>query len=84
VYVVLIYLCPLLRQIVEEAGGVVTRMDGGEFTVFDRSVLVSNGLVHGQVCLLSTIWHIVCGVHGQVLFLVLSVWTAFGPDRPSY
>lgn len=52
VYVVLIYLCPLLRQIVEEAGGVVTRMDGGEFTVFDRSVLVSNGLVHGQVCLL--------------------------------
>ncbi|CAD6251744.1 unnamed protein product [Miscanthus lutarioriparius] len=35
--------------IVEEAGGVVTRMDGGEFTVFDRSVLVSNGLVHGQL-----------------------------------
>jgi hypothetical protein len=25
-------------------------MDGGAFTVFDRSVLVSNGLVHGQVC----------------------------------
>lgn len=77
VYVVLIYLCPLLRQIVEEAGGVVTRMDGGEFTVFDRSVLVSNGLVHGQVCLLWTIWHIVCGVHGQVLFLVLSVVDSF-------
>ncbi|PAN04236.1 hypothetical protein PAHAL_1G051000 [Panicum hallii] len=35
--------------IVEEAGGVVTRMDGGAFTVFDRSVLVSNGLVHGQL-----------------------------------
>ncbi|WVZ77736.1 hypothetical protein U9M48_025563 [Paspalum notatum var. saurae] len=35
--------------IVEEAGGVVTRMDGGEFTVFDRSVLVSNGVVHGQL-----------------------------------
>uniref|UniRef100_M8BUQ1 inositol-phosphate phosphatase n=1 Tax=Aegilops tauschii TaxID=37682 RepID=M8BUQ1_AEGTA len=34
--------------IVEEAGGVVTRMDGGEFTVFDRSVLVSNGTVHDQ------------------------------------
>ena len=25
-------------------------MDGGAFTVFDRSVLVSNGLIHGQVC----------------------------------
>ncbi|KAJ1278065.1 hypothetical protein BS78_04G051600 [Paspalum vaginatum] len=35
--------------IVEEAGGVVTRMDGGQFTVFDRSVLVSNGVVHGQL-----------------------------------
>ncbi|CAL5060051.1 unnamed protein product [Urochloa decumbens] len=35
--------------IVEEAGGVVTRMDGGPFTVFDRSVLVSNGVVHGQL-----------------------------------
>nr|BAJ85005.1 predicted protein [Hordeum vulgare subsp. vulgare]BAJ86856.1 predicted protein [Hordeum vulgare subsp. vulgare]BAJ88943.1 predicted protein [Hordeum vulgare subsp. vulgare]BAJ95628.1 predicted protein [Hordeum vulgare subsp. vulgare]BAJ95845.1 predicted protein [Hordeum vulgare subsp. vulgare] len=35
--------------IVEEAGGVVTRMDGGEFTVFDRSVLVSNGVVHDQL-----------------------------------
>ncbi|KAG8069880.1 hypothetical protein GUJ93_ZPchr0006g40657 [Zizania palustris] len=35
--------------IVEEAGGVVSRMDGGEFTVFDRSVLVSNGLVHDQL-----------------------------------
>ncbi|GJM90312.1 hypothetical protein PR202_ga06579 [Eleusine coracana subsp. coracana] len=35
--------------IVEEAGGVVTRMDGEEFTVFDRSVLVSNGVVHGQL-----------------------------------
>ncbi|KAM3228055.1 hypothetical protein ACQJBY_059658 [Aegilops geniculata] len=35
--------------IVEEAGGVVTRMDGGAFTVFDRSVLVSNGTVHDQL-----------------------------------
>ncbi|KAL6629912.1 hypothetical protein ACP70R_029677 [Stipagrostis hirtigluma subsp. patula] len=35
--------------IVEEAGGVVSRMDGGEFTVFDRSVLVSNGIIHGQL-----------------------------------
>ncbi|XP_072970780.1 phosphatase IMPL1, chloroplastic [Typha angustifolia] len=35
--------------IVEEAGGVVTRMDGGLFTVFDRSVLVSNGVVHEKL-----------------------------------
>ncbi|KAG1331895.1 phosphatase IMPL1, chloroplastic [Cocos nucifera] len=35
--------------IVEEAGGVVTRMDGEKFTVFDRSVLVSNGLVHDKL-----------------------------------
>jgi hypothetical protein len=27
----------------------VSRMDGGEYTVFDRSVLVSNGAVHEQV-----------------------------------
>lgn len=32
--------------IVEEAGGQVTRMDGGPFTVFDRSVVVSNGHLH--------------------------------------
>ncbi|XP_020102434.1 phosphatase IMPL1, chloroplastic-like [Ananas comosus] len=35
--------------IVEEAGGVVTRMDGGKFTVFDRSVLVSNGAIHEKL-----------------------------------
>ncbi|KAH7654492.1 myo-inositol-1(or 4)-monophosphatase protein [Dioscorea alata] len=35
--------------LVEEAGGVVTRMDGGKFTVFDRSVLVSNGRLHGKL-----------------------------------
>ncbi|KAM0880644.1 hypothetical protein ACQ4PT_033436 [Festuca glaucescens] len=35
--------------IVEEAGGVVSRMDGREYTVFDRSVLVSNGAVHEQL-----------------------------------
>ncbi|KAJ0975840.1 hypothetical protein J5N97_017805 [Dioscorea zingiberensis] len=35
--------------IVEEAGGVVTCMDGGKFSVFDRSVLVSNGLLHGKL-----------------------------------
>ncbi|XP_038894425.1 phosphatase IMPL1, chloroplastic isoform X2 [Benincasa hispida] len=35
--------------IVEEAGGAVTRMDGGKFSVFDRSVLVSNGVVHDKL-----------------------------------
>ncbi|XP_030470841.2 phosphatase IMPL1, chloroplastic [Syzygium oleosum] len=35
--------------IVEEAGGAVTRMDGGKFCVFDRSVLVSNGALHGKL-----------------------------------
>ncbi|XP_068657281.1 phosphatase IMPL1, chloroplastic [Aristolochia californica] len=34
---------------VEEAGGAVTCMDGGKFCVFDRSVLVSNGRLHGQL-----------------------------------
>lgn len=47
------YTTPILyvvcKQIVEEAGGVVSRMDGGDFTVFDRSVLVSNGLIHAKV-----------------------------------
>ncbi|XP_031504960.1 phosphatase IMPL1, chloroplastic [Nymphaea colorata] len=35
--------------IVEEAGGTVTRMDGGNFCVFDRSVLVSNGVLHRKL-----------------------------------
>ncbi|CAL9016221.1 unnamed protein product [Prunus brigantina] len=35
--------------IVEEAGGKVTRMDGGNFCVFDRSVLVSNGVLHDKL-----------------------------------
>ncbi|KAF6135170.1 hypothetical protein GIB67_035241 [Kingdonia uniflora] len=35
--------------IVEEAGGTVTRMDGEGFCVFDRSVLVSNGLMHAKL-----------------------------------
>ncbi|XP_028759280.1 phosphatase IMPL1, chloroplastic [Neltuma alba] len=34
---------------VEEAGGRVTRMDGGQFCVFDRSVLVSNGVIHTKL-----------------------------------
>lgn len=39
----------ILEQIVEEAGGTITCMDGGKFSVFDRSVLVSNGALHGKV-----------------------------------
>ncbi|KAH0719230.1 phosphatase IMPL1, chloroplastic [Solanum tuberosum] len=35
--------------IVEEAGGTVSCMDGGSFSVFDRSVLVSNGLLHAKL-----------------------------------
>jgi myo-inositol-1(or 4)-monophosphatase len=35
--------------IVEEAGGTVTTLDGRAFSVFDRSVLVSNGFVHGAI-----------------------------------
>ncbi|XP_070051458.1 phosphatase IMPL1, chloroplastic isoform X3 [Nicotiana tomentosiformis] len=35
--------------IVEEAGGTVSCMDGGKFSVFDRSVLVSNGLLHAKL-----------------------------------
>ncbi|PPD86587.1 hypothetical protein GOBAR_DD16481 [Gossypium barbadense] len=34
--------------IIEEAGGVVTRMDGGKLCVFDKSVLVSNGAIHAK------------------------------------
>ncbi|CAM6071794.1 unnamed protein product [Sphagnum tenellum] len=35
--------------IVEEAGGTVTCMDGSLFSVFDRSVLVSNGVLHKKL-----------------------------------
>ncbi|KAH6756940.1 myo-inositol monophosphatase like 1 [Perilla frutescens var. hirtella] len=35
--------------IVEEAGGTVSCMDGGKFSVFDRSVLVSNGVLHSKL-----------------------------------
>jgi myo-inositol-1(or 4)-monophosphatase len=34
---------------VQEAGGKVTTMDGQPYTVFDRSVLASNGALHGGV-----------------------------------
>ncbi|KAF9624728.1 hypothetical protein IFM89_013266 [Coptis chinensis] len=35
--------------IVEEAGGAVSCMDGEKFSVFDRSVLVSNGVLHAKL-----------------------------------
>ncbi|PKA64067.1 Phosphatase IMPL1, chloroplastic [Apostasia shenzhenica] len=35
--------------IVEEAGGAVSCMDGGKFSVFERSVLVSNGIIHEKL-----------------------------------
>ncbi|XP_044481511.1 phosphatase IMPL1, chloroplastic-like, partial [Mangifera indica] len=35
--------------IVNEVGGAVTCMDGGKFCVFDRSVLVSNGVIHAEL-----------------------------------
>ncbi|KAI7983867.1 hypothetical protein LOK49_LG15G01923 [Camellia lanceoleosa] len=35
--------------IVEEGGGVVSCMDGGKYSVFDRSVLVSNGVLHDKL-----------------------------------
>ncbi|CAI5460016.1 unnamed protein product [Closterium sp. Yama58-4] len=35
--------------IAEEAGARVTRMDGGDFSVFDRSVLITNGPLHDQM-----------------------------------
>ncbi|CAK9187150.1 unnamed protein product [Ilex paraguariensis] len=38
---------------VEEAGGTVSCMDGRSFCVFDRSVLVSNGVLHAKVSLYS-------------------------------
>lgn len=35
--------------IVEEAGGVVSRMDGGKYSVFDRTCLASNGVIHAKL-----------------------------------
>lgn len=31
---------------VEEAGGVVTKMDGNDFSIHDKQILASNGLIH--------------------------------------
>ncbi|XP_024199979.1 phosphatase IMPL1, chloroplastic [Rosa chinensis] len=49
----------LSEQIVEEAGGVVTCMDGAKFCVFDRSVLVSNGVLHAKVNLSAAVISII-------------------------
>ncbi|KAB2637570.1 EH domain-containing protein 1-like [Pyrus ussuriensis x Pyrus communis] len=38
-----------ISRIVEEAGGKVTCMDGGKFSVFDRSILLSNCVLHGKL-----------------------------------
>lgn len=35
--------------IVEEAGGLVTTCDGLQFSVFDRSICATNGLIHNQI-----------------------------------
>lgn len=35
--------------VLEEAGGSVTTMDGRAFSVFERSVLVSNGFLHDKL-----------------------------------
>jgi myo-inositol-1(or 4)-monophosphatase len=35
--------------IVEEAGGLVTTTDGLAFSVFQRSILASNGALHGAI-----------------------------------
>ncbi|KAL2935723.1 Phosphatase IMPL1 chloroplastic [Bienertia sinuspersici] len=42
-------MCHVAIGIVEEAGGAVSRMDGGKFCVYDRSVIVSNGLLHSKL-----------------------------------
>ncbi|CAI0425292.1 unnamed protein product [Linum tenue] len=38
-----------VSRMVEVAGGTVTCMDGNKFCVFDRSVLVSNGVLHSKL-----------------------------------
>lgn len=40
------------EQIVEEAGGIVSCMDGKKYSVFDRTCLASNGVLHAKVRLL--------------------------------
>lgn len=35
--------------VVKEAGGLVTTLDGKDYTVFNPSLLVSNGHIHDQI-----------------------------------
>ena len=35
--------------LVQEAGGRVTRIDGGKYSIFDKSILASNGRIHKQM-----------------------------------
>jgi len=35
--------------ILREAGGVVTRMDGGPFSIYDKQILATNGKIHQQM-----------------------------------
>jgi myo-inositol-1(or 4)-monophosphatase len=35
--------------IVRESGGTVSKLDGGNFTPYDRNVVASNGLLHNQI-----------------------------------
>jgi len=37
------------RVIVAEAGGMVSRFDGGLYSIFDREILASNGRIHDQM-----------------------------------
>lgn len=59
-------------QIVEEAGGTVSCMDGGNFSVFDRSVLVSNGVLHEKVVLLRLLVEFPFWVDFSCLYSLLS------------
>ena len=35
--------------IVSEAGGKISKMDGFEYSIYDKEILVSNGLLHDQM-----------------------------------
>ena len=35
--------------IVKEAGGKVSRIDGGEYSIFDKDILASNGYIHSSM-----------------------------------
>jgi myo-inositol-1(or 4)-monophosphatase len=34
---------------VSEAGGKISKMDGSEYSIYDKEILVSNGLLHDQM-----------------------------------